>query len=201
MRRGIARWSTASALIGVLLSVVPAAGAGAATVDASAGAPKGLRDVVIRRTTHGIPHIRASGWRELGYGYGYAFAQDNLCVMAETYVTVRGERSRYFGPDGSYLQRGNGASANNLNSDFFFQRIIDAGTIEALLAKPVPDGPKPAIRQGVRGYVEGYNRFLAETDIENYSDPNCRGAEWVKPITEMDAYRRFYQLAPFPRCR
>jgi acyl-homoserine-lactone acylase len=24
----------------------------------------------------------------MGYGYGYAFAQDNLCTMAEDYVTV-----------------------------------------------------------------------------------------------------------------
>jgi acyl-homoserine-lactone acylase len=32
----------------------------------------------IRRTEYGIPHILASDYGSLGYGYGYAFAQDNL---------------------------------------------------------------------------------------------------------------------------
>ena len=81
----------------------------------------------IRRTAHGIPHIQASSFAGLGYGYGYAFAQDNICTMAEDYVTVRGERSRWFGPDGTYYQGGNGVTANNLDSDFFFQQINDSG--------------------------------------------------------------------------
>ena len=40
----------------------------------------------------------------------------NLCEMADTYVTVRAERSRFFGPDGSIRARGNGATFNNLDS-------------------------------------------------------------------------------------
>ena len=66
-------------------------------------------NVEIRRTSHGIPHIKAKTFYGAAYGYGYALAQDNLCEMAETYVTVNGERSRFFGPDGSYESRGNGA--------------------------------------------------------------------------------------------
>ena len=46
----------------------------------------------------------------------------------------------------------------------------------------------------MRGYVAGYNRYLRETGVDNIPDPRCRGAAWVRPITEMDAYRRFYQL-------
>ncbi len=45
------------------------------------------------------------------------------------------------------------------------------------------------------GYVAGYNKYLADTGVENLPDPRCRGAEWVKPISEIDVYRRFYQLA------
>ncbi len=157
----------------------------------------------INRDQHGIPNIIGDNFADIGFGYGYAFAQDNICELAETYVTVRGERSRYtgdgvqgsFGPDGSYLQRGNGFSANNLNSDFFYQRIIDDHTVENLLAQPPPNGPVDEIREGVRGYVAGYNKYLADTGVDNLPDPRCRGAAWVKPITEMDAYRRFYQLA------
>ena len=65
----------------------------------------------IRRTAHGIPHIQANSYGNIGFGYGYAFAQDNICPIAEDYVTVDAERSRFFGPGGTYLQRGNGFSA------------------------------------------------------------------------------------------
>ena len=160
-------------------------------------------EATIQRDANGIPHITAEDFAGIGFGYGYAFAEDNICTMAETYVTVRGERSRYegdgvegtFGPDGSYPQRGNGFGANNLNSDFFYQRIKDRRIIENMLGRPAPQGPVPQIRQGVRGYVAGYNKYLAETGVDNLPDPRCRGKEWVKPIEEIDAYRRFYQLA------
>ena len=148
----------------------------------------------IRWTAHGIPHIEASDYEGLGYGYGYAFASQNLCEMADTYVTVRAERSRFFGPDGSYASRGNGATFNNLDSDFFFQRAIDKGVVERLMAEPPPRGPRPEVREAVRGYVEGYNRYLADTGVDNLSDPRCRGMDWVRPISELEAYRRFYQL-------
>ena len=159
---------------------------------AAAGAD-GLK-AKIKRTAYGIPHIEAPGWKSLGLGYGYAFAEDNLCTMADTYVTVRAERSRYFGPDERVQFRGNGSSASNLNSDFYFQRIRDSGVVEELMAKPPPAGPRRAVRRAVKGYVAGYNKYLNKTGVANLPDPNCRGASWVKPIEEIDAYRRFYQL-------
>jgi acyl-homoserine-lactone acylase len=155
----------------------------------------GTVEATIRRDSKGIPHILADDFEGIGFGYGFAFAEDNICTIAESYVTVRGERSRYFGPGGSYEQRGNGFTANNLNSDFFYQRIIDEGTVEEMVNQPPPDGPLPEVLEGVRGYVAGYNKYLADTGVDNLTDPRCSGAAWVKPITEMDAYRRFYQLA------
>jgi acyl-homoserine-lactone acylase len=162
----------------------------------------GSLHATIRRTSHGIPHILADDYAGLGFGYGYALAQDNICVLADIYVTVDGERSRFsgssplgsFGPNGSWAQGGNGTAPNNLNSDFFFQRVKDRGTIEALLAQDPPSGPAPLLREGVRGYVAGYNKYLAQTGVDNLPDATCRGKDWVRPITEMDAYRRFYQL-------
>ena len=115
-------------------------------------------------------------------------------MLAETYVTVNAERSRYFGPDASYTQGGNGATQTNLNSDFFYQRIKDSGAIADLLALEPPRGPRPEIKEAVRGYVAGYNRWLRDTGVDNIADPRCHGEPWVRPITEMDAYQRFYQL-------
>ena len=158
---------------------------------AAAAAP----NVEIRRTSHGIPHIKAKTFYGAAYGYGYAFAQDNLCEMADTYVTVRGERSRFFGPDATYESRGNGATFTNVDSDFFFQRVRDDRVVENLLQQPSPAGPLPEIRRGARGYAAGYNAYLREVGVDRIPDPRCRGKAWVRPISELDAFRRFYQLA------
>src|SRR4051794_5677143 len=107
--------------------------------------------VTVKRTEHGIPHITAHDLPSLAYGYAQVLAQDNVCVLADTYVTVRGERSRYFGPAGNYSFRGNGTAPNNLNSDFFYKKIIASKTIEKLLAEPPPAGPLPEIKEAVRG--------------------------------------------------
>ncbi|MEJ7894054.1 MAG: penicillin acylase family protein [Solirubrobacteraceae bacterium] len=161
------------------------------TAAAEAAAPR----VTVRRTAHGIPHITAKTFTGLAYGYAQALAQDNVCVLADTYTTVRGERSKFFGPDAGYSFRGNGTTANNLDSDFFFRKIIAQGTIEKLVAQPPPLGPVPAIKQAVRGYVRGYNDWLRKTGVDNIPDPACRGEDYVRPIKVIDAYRRFYQLA------
>jgi len=59
----------------------------------------------IRRTTYGVPHIVAKDERGLGYGIGYAYAQDNLCLLADQVLTVSGERSRYFGSQGQTVDQ------------------------------------------------------------------------------------------------
>ena len=149
----------------------------------------------IRRTEYGIPHILANDWQSLGFGTGYAFAQDNICTIAETYVTVDGERSRFFGPDGSYVQEALGIRVNNLDSDLFFRQIIDSHVIDRMLAEPPPLGLEPAVLQDVQGYAEGYNRYLSDVGgSSGVPDPRCQGQPWVRSITVDDVYRRFYQL-------
>ncbi|MEU0276738.1 penicillin acylase family protein, partial [Streptomyces sp. NPDC006307] len=77
----------------------------------------------------------------------------------------------------------------NLNSDLYFQRIKDNRVVERLLDQPAPNGPEPEVKEAIRGYVQGYNRYLSETGVNDLSDPACRGAAWVRPITELDVYR------------
>ncbi len=159
------------------------------------GSGSGTYTAELRRTDYGIVHVKADNYGSLGYGYAYAFAEDNLCAIADSYVTVNGERSKFFGPDGSWQFTGNGTENNNLNSDFFFKLIIAEQRIEKLLALAPPEGPLPEVRELVRGYVAGYNRYLRDTGIDNLPDPTCRGAAWVREIREIDVYRRFYELA------
>ena len=178
-----------SGLLG--LGVRPATAA-TATSATDPGAPLAA---TIRRTEYGIPHITATSFTGLGYGYGYAFATDDICVMADDYVTVDAQRSRYFGPTGTYLQRGNGFSSSNLDSDLFWQQEIDSGVAEKLLALAPPIGVRPELRQLVTGYTAGWNRYLADVGgPAGIRDPACHNAAWVHPLTEIEVYRRLYQL-------
>ena len=132
----------------------------------------------VRRTTGGWAHVKAKDYGSLGYGYGYAYAQDQLCELAEIVVTVNAQRSRYFGPEDG-----------NLESDFFFQRIKDMRTVQKLARRKAPHGPSKVVRDTVKGFVAGYNAYLKRT-----ARPDARCRRYVRPITALDMYRRFYQL-------
>ncbi|WP_455711166.1 penicillin acylase family protein [Streptomyces atroolivaceus] len=159
------------------------------TVTGASAAEPGPDKPTIRYTEYGIPHIIASDWEGLGTGYGYAAAKDNICTLADTYLMVNAQRSRHLGPEGKASPGQLQNTTTNLNSDLYFQRIKDDRVVERLLGQPAPDGPEPEVEEAVRGYVQGYNRYLAETGAGNISDPACRGAAWVRPITELDVYR------------
>jgi acyl-homoserine-lactone acylase len=189
MKRWKARWRW--------LAAVAAGAAVAATVPASVGlaatgpAGRGPRyEATIVRTAYGIPHITAHNFGSLGYGVGYAFASDDICTMANGYITVEGERSRYFGPDA-----GSGEGPN-LQSDFFWKSVIQGRVIPRLLSvRTGPGAIGPQVRQLVSGYVAGYNGYLASVGgAKGVPDPVCRGKAWVKPITTLDAYLRMYQV-------
>jgi acyl-homoserine-lactone acylase len=176
---------------GLAAAVVLSGLAGPASAPAEGAA--GER-VIIRRTVHGVPHIEATSYRGVGYGYGYAFAEDNICTIADDYVTVNGERSRWFGPEGT--SRRLAGSARNLDSDLFWKQVIDSGVVERLLARRPPRGQSVAAGELVGGYVAGYNAYLgAVGGAAGVADPTCRGEPWVRPITTATAYRRVFQLA------
>ncbi|MBT2489621.1 penicillin acylase family protein [Streptomyces sp. ISL-96] len=186
-RRYRARLPMAVMAAVVVMSSLAATGSAATGVAADDG--PGPDKPMIRYTEYGIPHIIASNWEGLGTGYGYAAAKDNICTLADTYLMVTAQRSRHLGPDGRASPGQNQNTTTNLNSDLYFQRIKDNGVVERLLEKPAPDGPEPEVKEAIRGYVQGYNRYLTETGVNNITDPACRGAAWVRPITELDVYR------------
>lgn len=142
----------------------------------------------IRTTSHGVPHVIAPDYLGVGFGAGYAQAGHVICEMAGRFLTVRAERSLFLGPDEPVPD--GPAPVRNIESDFFWQRIIDARIVEGDLRKPPPLGPSKDDRDLARGFAAGYNQYLADVGVANLSDPRCRGAVWVRPITERDVYLR-----------
>jgi acyl-homoserine-lactone acylase len=176
----------------VIAAIAPLMGFAAAPATASLPAQPSQPpfSAQITYTTGGIPHILAHDWGSLGFGYGYAFATDNLCTMANDYVTVEAQRSAYFGPKATYAQRGDGVIVSNLDSDLFFQQIINSHVVQQLVTALTPTEMQLQV-----GYVAGYNAYLAHVHgPAGVTDPTCRGKPWVKPITLMDSFLRFYQL-------
>ncbi|MET9342434.1 penicillin acylase family protein [Nonomuraea sp. NPDC003804] len=146
----------------------------------------------IRRTEYGLPHVSAKDYGGLGFGYGYAFAQDNLCVLASWVVTLRGERSRHFGPQAKSDDPVRPVA--NLVSDVYYKSVADSGVVRRLLAQPPPVGPSDELRRLVDGYAAGYNRYLEETGVANLPDPTCRGKAWVGRITATDIWNNLLDL-------
>ena len=128
-------------------------------------------------------------------GFAYAFAEDNICTIANEYVTVAGKRSQYFGPDESwYVLRQRHAPSRTSTPTTTSSGSSSRGSVAKLMKTPPPLGPKKGVRKGVTGYVAGYNAYLADTGVDKIPDPACRGADWVRKIKQRDVYRRFYQL-------
>ena len=142
----------------------------------------------IRTTSHGVFHILAKDYVGAGFGVGYAQASGNICDIANRIVTVNAQRSVTFGPNehtGDFY-----SNPLNLDSDFFWQRILDEGLVDRELREPAPVGPSAELRQMVRGYVAGYNKYIADTGVDRLPDARCRGKSWVRPIAERDLYLR-----------
>ncbi|GIJ19826.1 aculeacin A acylase [Micromonospora lutea] len=153
--------------------------AGLAVTGGSAVAHGRGYSALIQRASHGVPHITARDFASLGYGVGFAQAEDNICLIAEQIVTVRAERSRWFGAD-----------IANISSDLFHQKSLDGRAAERWLVGP-RDGvraPSNEVRDQLRGFAAGYNAYLRDGK-KKINDPACVGKEWVRPVTELDLWR------------
>ena len=166
--------------------------AAAVCVPASAAAYR----VSLTRTTGGVANISGGSFANLGYGVGYAQAQDGICVLAETFLTLDGERSAFLGPEGVFKNEAEGGlQFTNLNSDVYWTSIKDHFTIQKLLAEPYPQGPSAEAREAVDGYAAGYDAYLSQIGgASGVTNPACHGAAWVRPIKPIDVWRRIYQV-------
>jgi acyl-homoserine-lactone acylase len=160
--------------------------AAAALLAACASPPMGsdARTATIQRTANGVPHITAGDPETLAYAMAYAYAQDNVCMTANQLVTVRGERSRYFGgaTQGLLARR----MLPNEQIDFFIAAHMDDAALER-----ASSGGSAESQALSRGAVAGYNRYLA--DHAGKLPAACNAQPWVKPMT-LAEFRRQGEL-------
>lgn len=181
MFRGASRFATPLKLSAVAVAAILAA-------CSSSDDPVPEYSATIRTTSYGVPHIVADNFKSAGFGYGYVFAQQNICLYAEELVTLRGERAQYFGATGGYLGQ-LGTVSGNVDSDFFYKLLMTKAQADRIKAES-----SQAARDIVVGFAAGYNRYLSDTGVANLP-AECKGAEWVKPMSEDEAYLRLTQAA------
>ncbi len=134
-------------------------------------------NATITRTTQGVSHIVAKDMAGLGYGSGYAAAQDNGCVIADMLLTVRGERAKFLG-DGKVSVGFRDIS--NIDSDVYHRAIADLPALREAQAGTSADN-----RAITNGFRAGYNRYLR--DHRQALAESCRSADWVRPMSADDS--------------
>ena len=152
--------------------------------------------VSLTRTTGGVANISGRSLADVGFGVGYAQAQDGICLLAETFLTLNGERSAFLGPEGTFKNEAEGGLVfTNLNSDIYWTSIKKAHTVQKLLRLAYPQGPSAEAREVARGYAAGYDAYLTHIGgASGVTNPACKGAAWVRPIKAIDVWRRIYQI-------
>jgi acyl-homoserine-lactone acylase len=129
------------------------------------------------RTEYGIPHVTADDWESLGYGIGYAYAQDNFCVTMKEVIYSIGRSAELLGEE----------DGGDVNDDLLFTYLTGPRAIfERDFIDPLPQ----RVKDLNDGFARGMNRYLAETGVENLpeGDQGCRNEDWVFPIDGTDLF-------------
>lgn len=147
---------------------------------------EGGNSVQIRYTEYGVPHITADSFEGAGFGQGWAFARDNLCLSIDHAITLAGERSFRFGPGATYKDQFanlfSGGNVVNFDSDAFYRALITSERINAVKAYASDE-----LRALVKGYARGISAHIAS---EALPGETCRDEAWFRDITEDDIWRR-----------
>lgn len=139
----------------------------------------GYRAEIIR-TSFGVAHITADDFGSLGYGEGYAAAEDHVCNISHSLLEARGELARYFGA---------GDGDKHIASDAVVQALDIRNQAFAALRQQDSDS-----LNWLRGYADGYNRYLSSVQGKSVGSW-CDGAEWLQAITDLDLMARMVLVA------
>lgn len=138
----------------------------------------------IRTTTFGIPHIKADTEEAAAFGLGYVYARDNYCLLTDIILTVRGERSKFFGPQetGGAMHDSGILSLTNLHSDFYFKLINSQENLDVALGALSLNS-----KALMTAYVAGANKAVTEAKQNGGLSENCPFAAKAGPFSVYDA--------------
>lgn len=135
----------------------------------------------VQISPHGIPHIRADSLESAGKGYGYVFADQNMCALLEELITARGERTLHFGREATY-DPGLGDPIANLDADFVHRLLIpDADVARYRAAR------SPQLRALEDGFAAGVDKRIGEEG----GDVACDGFSWQGSVAPEDMSRLY----------
>lgn len=148
----------------------------------------GVLSANIRWTDYGVPHITADNLESMSYGVGYAFAKDNICMLADQILKYNSQRAKYYGPD---IVPSSGDSAHLINDFGFLTLGIRAHAAQNI--KSLSSNSQALLS----GYAQGYNKYLADTGVANI-DGSCANMPWVQPISDIDMLTYTLGIALLP---
>ncbi|MDO9488977.1 MAG: penicillin acylase family protein, partial [Sphingomonadaceae bacterium] len=129
-------------------------------------------DVRIVRDSWGVPHIYGKTDADVGYGIGYAHAEDDFATLQEVFAAVRGRGGALIGEDGARI-------------DF---------ALELTDARAVAKAQMPRLGADTRAllvaYAAGFNRYAAQ-------HPEEVKLGKLFPMTAEDVVAGFALRAPF----
>lgn len=131
----------------------------------------------VHRTGNDVAHVEGAGLGDVGFGQGWAAAEDHGCTLAESVVTAAGSRSRWFGA---------GPAGENVDSDVTMRAL---GVPQRGLEAEGELGPDAA--ELMAGYVAGVRAWFAEAD----PDSACEGLSVLGELTVPDVLAVQYRLA------
>ena len=141
-----------AAALASLVSTAPAADADAEQL---------ARQVTIRRTAYGVPHIQADSLRAVAFGFGYCQAEDHLENVMRSMLRARGELAKTFGGE------------DNVRSDFWIRQFRVRRHAVETYHKLDAD-----FRSMLEGFAAGMNYY-----VEMHRD---RTPDWVPTINGHD---------------
>ncbi len=134
----------------------------------------------VRRTDYGIPHVKAQDWGSLGYGYGFAYAQDNFCVTMREVAQASGRWAELTG--------------GSVERDLLWRYVN--GSKEAFSANFFERLPQRD-RDLVTGFAAGMSRYLEDTGADGLpeGEGGCRGEPWVYEFDHIDLMMYLRKIA------
>ncbi len=162
---------SASAVAAVATHIVPKNHHLAASV--------GEGEALLRRTGNGIVHVTASNYKGIGFGVGYAYTEDNRCLLAYRIAEVNGRLSEQVGANAPVTSEVHDITYTSLQSDHYYKGWFNIEKIRAGFDKGSPD-----VRELAHGYMAGVNRYIKK----HPHLPECK-VNFTGDMTLDDVYR------------